>query len=103
MHVCVIRCVWFDGRVGWGGVGGCLVAAIDDSKAAETGAVTGDAHPLIPPLQIGGEGDFQEVYYRHTHTHTKIALYTCMHPVNRRAMQCTHRVIEGECVCFGES
>lgn len=88
MHVCVIRCVWFDGRVGWGGVGGCLVAAIDDSKAAETGAVTGDAHPLIPPLQIGGEGDFQEVHYRHTHTHTNCTIH--MHAPSEQTSHAMH-------------
>ncbi len=76
------------------------MAGIDDFKAAETGAVTGDARPLIPPLQTGGEGDFQEVHYRHTRT--KIARYTCMHPVNCNVLQCTHREIGEECVCFLE-
>lgn len=48
-----------------------LVASIDGFKAAETGAVTGDAHPLIPLLQIGGEGDFQELPYRQTQAKKK--------------------------------
>lgn len=89
--VCVFGCVWF-GRAGGFG------AAIDDFKAAETGAVTGDAHPPIPPLQIGGEGDFQEVRYKCTQTHKNCTIHVhAPSELQSHAMH-THSKWRGMCV-----
>lgn len=81
-----------------------MVAAIDDFIAAETRTVTRDAHPLTPMLQTGCEGDFQEVHYRHTLQKKKKKEAQHMHAPSElnKSAHCTHRVIEGDCVCFGD-
>lgn len=78
------------------------MAAIDDFKAAETGAVTGDAHPLIAPLQIGGEGDFQEVHYRHTHTNGTIHMHAPKEPQSHAVHTQGNWRGMCVCVCFGK-
>ncbi len=77
------------------------MAAIDDFKAAETGAVTGDDHPLIPLLQTGGEGDFQELHYRHTHSEKRPRHMHALGELQSHAIH-THTQTGVEGVCFGE-